>query len=210
MRSPRRLLAIAAVILLVVAVLAAGLALLTILAAPLAVATELAVLALVTGVATHRRRGRRHGSARRSGPRSAQSPPRSAQSSDLRWTAQWPAGVTAEVVPGVRDELSGVLSGWGLAGESAEPALLVVTELLDNAVEYGNGSTGLVVRFDAGSVRVEVADGSPHPPRLRPADPLAPRGRGLRIVDGLATRWGWTDEPPGKVVWAVVPAGWSS
>jgi hypothetical protein len=57
-------------------------------------------------------------------------------------------------------------------------------------------------------VRVEVRDAAAGPPRLQPHDPLRIRGRGLQLVDALATRWGWTGDPPGKVVWAEVPTSW--
>jgi anti-sigma regulatory factor (Ser/Thr protein kinase) len=198
MRS--RLLRVAAVVLVVVAVLVAGLAVLTVVTLPLVIALELAAVAVVTGVATHRRRSRR---------RRATAPPAEAGSTtEPEWTTGWPAEPAAESVATVRERLTCVLSGWGLTGEDGEPTQLVVTELLDNVIAHGRGPTRLAVRLVAGGVRVEVTDGSPDPPRLGPPDPTSAHGRGLVIVDGLAQRWGWTDEPPGKTVWAVVPPGW--
>lgn len=211
MRSPRRLLAIAATLLVVVCVLAAGLAALTILAIPLVIALELAVLALVTGVATHRRR--RRGARREppADPQPDQARPAAGQpvTSDLEWTTGWPDGPAQEAVRAIRENVAGVLSSWGLTGEAGEPTLLVVTELLDNAAEHGRGPARLAVELTGDGVRVEVSDSSPDPPRLGRLDPLVTRGRGLLLVDGLATRWGWDDRPPGKVVWALVPTGWA-
>jgi anti-sigma regulatory factor (Ser/Thr protein kinase) len=204
MRSPRRLLTVAAAVLVVVCVLAAGLAALTILTIPLVIALELTVVAVMTGVVTHRRRGRRRGAADPA-PDVEQQP----ASSELEWTAAWRVGPTHQAVPAVRERLSCVLSTWGLTGEAGEPTLLVVTELLDNAAEHGRGPARLAVELTGDGVRVAVTDGSPDAPRLRPRDLSASRGRGLQLVDGLSTRWGWTDEPPGKVVWAIVPTGWT-
>jgi anti-sigma regulatory factor (Ser/Thr protein kinase) len=212
MRSPRRLLAVAVTFLVAVCVLAAGLAALTILAIPLVIALELAVLALVTGVATHRRRrrGARRGPPADPHPDGERSVAERPPASDLQWSTGWPAGPRQGAVPAIREDVSGVLSSWGLTGEAGEPTLLVVTELLDNVAEHGRGPARLAVELTGDGVRVEVADGSPDPPRLGRPDPLGARGRGLLLVDGLATRWGWEDEPAGKVVWAVVPTGWSS
>jgi anti-sigma regulatory factor (Ser/Thr protein kinase) len=199
MRS--RLLRVAAVVLLVVAVLVAGLAVLTVVTAPLVIALELAAVAVVTGVATHRRRSRR---------RRATAPPPDPEpaGTDLEWATGWPHEPEPAAVPAVRERLTGVLSGWGLTGEAGEPTLLVVTELLDNVTAHGRGPTRLAVRLVADGVRVEVTDGSPEPPQVGPPDPAAPHGRGMVIVDGLARQWGWIDEPVGKTIWAVVPTGW--
>jgi anti-sigma regulatory factor (Ser/Thr protein kinase) len=205
MRS--RLLRVAGLVLLLVAVLVAGLAVLTVLTAPLVIALELAAVAVVTGVATHRRRSRRRRAApptRHGGPATGDGP----AGTEPEWTTGWAAEPAPGAVPAVRERLSGVLSGWGLTGEACEPTQLVVTELLDNVIAHACGPTHLAVRLVAGGVRVEVSDGSPDPPLLGHPDPAAAHGHGLVIVDGLADRWGWTDESPGKTVWAVVPPGW--
>jgi anti-sigma regulatory factor (Ser/Thr protein kinase) len=78
-------------------------------------------------------------------------------------------------------------------------AVLLASELVTNSLRYG-GSAGpgeavtftvTVVVWDAG-VRVEVtgrkADGVPV---LRPPDDEAEGGRGLRLVEDLAVRWGY-------------------
>jgi hypothetical protein len=204
MRS--RLLRVAALVLVVVAVLVAALAVLTVVTAPLVIALELAAVAVVTGVATHRRRSRRRRAA--AAPPPSEPEPGPAASSEVEWTTTWPDEPVPESVPGVRDKLACVLSGWGLSGEAGEPTLLVVTELLDNVTAHGRGPTRLLVRLVGDGVRVEVTDASPDPPELGPRDPAGSRGRGLVIVDGLALRWGWTGAPPGKTIWAVVPPSW--
>ncbi len=50
-------------------------------------------------------------------------------------------------------------------------------------------------------VRLEVADRSGRAPVPRCVDGEATGGRGLALVDGLADRWGWSPEGPGKRIW---------
>jgi anti-sigma regulatory factor (Ser/Thr protein kinase) len=84
-------------------------------------------------------------------------------------------------------------------------ALLLSSELVTNALRYGNGGgICLTVRQTPHVVRVEVQDANPAAPQLsRNLDGTAERGRGLHIVDSLATRWGHTPsaDPAGKTVW---------
>ena len=86
-----------------------------------------------------------------------------------------------------------------------EIALLLTSELVTNALRYGNGgSIGLTVRRTPDTVRVEVQDGNPAAPQLsRNLDGTGERGRGLHLIDSLATRWGHTPsaDPAGKTVW---------
>jgi anti-sigma regulatory factor (Ser/Thr protein kinase) len=76
-------------------------------------------------------------------------------------------------------------------------AVLLVSELFSNSLRHsGSGGPGgtvtVTVTAGGGIVRVEVADGSGSGvPALRPGDGDAEGGRGLRLVAGLAERWGW-------------------
>jgi anti-sigma regulatory factor (Ser/Thr protein kinase) len=84
-------------------------------------------------------------------------------------------------------------------------ALLLTSELVTNALRYGNGNgIRLTVRQTPHALRVEVHDANPAAPRLsQNLDGTAEQGRGLHIVDSLATRWGHTPsaDPAGKTVW---------
>ena len=89
-----------------------------------------------------------------------------------------------------------------LPGPELDDALLLVTELVANAVRHGEGPVTLALTRDHGRLRVEVTDASPRRPRPRDRGVEAESGRGLQIVDVLATRWG--SEPAGsagKTVW---------
>lgn len=102
---------------------------------------------------------------------------------------------------------------WGVpyGSPASETVALVVAELAANAVLHGRvpgRDFELRLRCDrpAGVVRVEVADthpGCPKPPQpgQDPADTEG--GRGLLLVDAVATRWGVEERRgPGKTVWA--------
>ncbi|MFE2037854.1 ATP-binding protein [Streptomyces scopuliridis] len=91
--------------------------------------------------------------------------------------------------------------------ESADNVQLIVSELVTNAVRYGTepgDSLLLTLTAMAASVRVEVRDPVRRRPCLRGASNERDRGRGLFIVEALAERWGVTDQPFGKAVWADV------
>lgn len=69
--------------------------------------------------------------------------------------------------------------------------LLLASELITNAVRHAATPFDLSVLVDALGVTVAVVDHDQvHPPRLRNPAPEATSGRGLRIVEELATSWG--------------------
>ncbi|MFE4971593.1 ATP-binding protein [Kitasatospora sp. NPDC056651] len=89
---------------------------------------------------------------------------------------------------------------------AAEDVLLMVSELVTNACLHARGGPReLRLSWNGARLRVEVADGSPVPPRLRPSmGPGRPGGHGLRVVDRLARAWGSRPEDGGKSVWLEV------
>jgi anti-sigma regulatory factor (Ser/Thr protein kinase) len=121
-------------------------------------------------------------------------------------------------VPWARRVLRHVLYEWQV--ESIEdPAALLVSELVTNAVEASGGRTGrdhgqllmigLTIRLTAASLVLEVWDASPLRPVPQKADTASDRGRGLLLIDTLADSWGHRAANGGKIVWcelAVPPA----
>ncbi len=85
---------------------------------------------------------------------------------------------------------------------STAAAELVVTELVTNAVLHAGGPVHVSVRTAQGSLRLAVRDGSRRRPVRPVGDPEAMTGRGLGLIEAVATRWGVQPHPAGKVVWA--------
>jgi anti-sigma regulatory factor (Ser/Thr protein kinase) len=86
-----------------------------------------------------------------------------------------------------------------------DDALILVSELVTNAVDHGHEEITLYVRVHPPGIGVAVKDEGVG--RI-PAEVVAPAaaaasGRGLLIVDALASSWGVTpvNPPPGKTVW---------
>jgi anti-sigma regulatory factor (Ser/Thr protein kinase) len=108
---------------------------------------------------------------------------------------------SASAVRQARQTTAEVLAKWRCAPECVDDAVLIVSEMVTNAIQHGHGRARLRLCRSAGVLRVEVQDASPRLPRLLPVDSVAERGRGLRIVARLASRWGSTRLRDGKVVW---------
>lgn len=109
------------------------------------------------------------------------------------------------------------LATWGLPYGTGphEEIVLVLGELTANAVRHGQvpgRDFHLLLHVCAltRTARIEVTDTRTERTPPDPAELHAPGaedtgGRGLLLVAGLATRWGWhlRSDGPGKTVWAV-------
>jgi anti-sigma regulatory factor (Ser/Thr protein kinase) len=100
-----------------------------------------------------------------------------------------------------REFVTGVPRMFPDAG-TADDAALVTAELATNAVMHARSAFSVTVSRRDGIVRIAVRDASTQVPRLRAPDRFSGAGRGLRIVSGLASRWGTELLPRGKIVWA--------
>jgi anti-sigma regulatory factor (Ser/Thr protein kinase) len=106
---------------------------------------------------------------------------------------------------------STVTDGLGpdVAQRTIEDVLLVISELVTNAVRHAGADTEgdtieVTVRKTGRAVRIEVADSAPATePQLRRDD--APGGMGLVVVSGLCPQWGTEQEEGRKTVWAEYP-----
>ena len=86
-----------------------------------------------------------------------------------------------------------------------QDVLLVVSELVTNAVMHAGTRARLELRLLDDAVEVRLTDGDRRTPRRRTlvGGPAA-QGRGLVLLQALAERWGADTEPGGKTVWAVL------
>jgi DNA-binding response OmpR family regulator/anti-sigma regulatory factor (Ser/Thr protein kinase) len=85
--------------------------------------------------------------------------------------------------------------------ERVDVTVLLVSELLANAVVHAG--TGVRLRLDVGSetLRVEVEDAGTQMPDPVVSDQMAEGGRGWLMVEQLADRCGWNRLDLGKSVW---------
>lgn len=81
-----------------------------------------------------------------------------------------------------------------------EDVVLVVSELVTNAVRAEAAVIDLSLVVEDERVQVEISDDAEGWPRMRRADPEDLSGRGLAIVDQLADRWDTTQLRRGKRV----------
>lgn len=85
--------------------------------------------------------------------------------------------------------------------------LLVVSELVANAVMHARTPMTLTAETDGDGVRVAVADGSHVLPHWSPRSLTSMAGRGLPLIARLSRSWGVEPLPGGgKRVWATVDA----
>ncbi|WP_424862767.1 ATP-binding protein [Streptomyces sp. MMS24-I29] len=105
------------------------------------------------------------------------------------------------------------LSAWGL-DHATDPAELVISELVANAVRHARGPMVRVIveRPADDQVYLGVVDRAPNAlPQQQTPHAEAAQGRGLLMVDAFTTRWGYDRLGPvtrfwGKRVWALLPA----
>ena len=97
----------------------------------------------------------------------------------------------------VRHTFEGI-SPWIMA-----TAQLLASELVANAIVHGSGSPALALDLREDCIHVEVHDADPTRNVVRPVNlgRSSPHGRGLAIVDALASSWGVRVHDHGKAVW---------
>jgi anti-sigma regulatory factor (Ser/Thr protein kinase) len=100
-----------------------------------------------------------------------------------------------------RDRAARELQGWG-DPDSRHAVVLLISELVTNAVIHARSTVtvDLAVRDD-GPVIVKVHDESPVRPTARRHQADRPGGRGMHLLNSLATRWGVEDSRIGKSIW---------
>jgi anti-sigma regulatory factor (Ser/Thr protein kinase) len=115
--------------------------------------------------------------------------------------ATWDIPADPSLVAAIRKQVVGQLERWRLT-ETAFTAELVVSELVTNAIRYGERPIRLRLIHDAAILICEVSDASPTAPHLRRAKTYDEGGRGLLLVAQLTQRWGTRHTPDGKTIWA--------
>lgn len=114
-----------------------------------------------------------------------------------------------EAVSVVRRRARSVLAEWKLSACVVDDALLVISELLTNAIVHALPPAALRLSWTkadrAGALRIEVTDAGPAtaagPGPATAADPDE-HGRGIGIVNALSARRGVRVHPGGVTRWA--------
>ncbi|MFF8831028.1 SpoIIE family protein phosphatase [Streptomyces sp. NPDC015131] len=118
--------------------------------------------------------------------------------------ARWTVERLPDAVLHARRFTARTLSGWGVT-EEADVALLIVSELVTNAVTHTPGEVRLDLTLAGDRLRIAVNDASPRAPvRSAGVDWEATGGRGLLLVEALSTTWGSVPLGGGKQVWSEV------
>ncbi|WP_210577163.1 SpoIIE family protein phosphatase [Streptomyces sp. GESEQ-4] len=102
-----------------------------------------------------------------------------------------------------REYARGQLLSWDLE-PLVDTAELLVSELVTNALRYGEGEIRLRLLLDRTLV-CEVWDSGLVQPRRRRARDTDEGGRGLQLVGLLSAAWGSRRTPRGKTVWFELP-----
>ncbi|HET6965393.1 MAG TPA: ATP-binding protein [Acidimicrobiales bacterium] len=95
------------------------------------------------------------------------------------------------------------LSVWEV-DQGVDEALLVVSELVSNAVVHARTAVRVRVQYDGVAVRLEVRDENSRLPALAPCPLDATSGRGLMLIGSLSSSWGIEHFGEGKVIWAEI------
>ncbi len=113
-------------------------------------------------------------------------------------------------VPVSRHLVLELLRAWDVPHDREDAALLV-TELVSNVIDHVQGEASLTLELGVSDewLRIAVVDGSSVRPVVHELSLDRPRGRGMRMVQAIAHRWGAEDHRGGKRVWFELspPAG---
>ncbi|MFE9816966.1 ATP-binding protein [Streptomyces sp. NBC_00236] len=107
---------------------------------------------------------------------------------------------SATTIAGARETAREFLEGLlpVIAAETADSVVLVVSELVTNALRHGGGTCTLDLTAHPDSIDVTVHDGSPQTPRMRTPDLNGGTGGfGWPMVNRLASATAITPRPPG-------------
>jgi anti-sigma regulatory factor (Ser/Thr protein kinase) len=111
-------------------------------------------------------------------------------------------------VPAARHVLLELLGSWAVPHDHDDAGLLL-SELVSNVIDHVGDEATLTVEVHSSGdwLRIGVVDGSAIRPVVQELDHDRPRGRGLRMLQLIAVRWGSDEIGDGKRVWFELAAG---
>lgn len=97
------------------------------------------------------------------------------------------------------------LRTWGVSADDMDTVLLVVSELVTNALVHTDGRVRLDLTLVNHRLRVAVADSSPRTPaKATSIGWEATGGRGILLVEAMSASWGTVPVSGGKQVWSEI------
>ncbi|MFJ8659856.1 ATP-binding protein [Streptomyces sp. NPDC093795] len=97
-----------------------------------------------------------------------------------------------------------LVAGRPLRSTTENDAVLVVSELVTNAIRYADGECTLDLALEGGGIGIDVHDHNPEPPRPTAHDPAREGGFGWGIVTRLVASLTVHRDADGKTVHAHV------
>jgi anti-sigma regulatory factor (Ser/Thr protein kinase) len=89
-----------------------------------------------------------------------------------------------------------------IPAETLDSVELMVSELASNCIRHADTGFEITVIETDSAIRIEASDEGEGEPHMRTPGPTEPDGRGLQIVDMLASSWGFERlRRGGKTVW---------
>jgi len=130
-----------------------------------------------------------------------------------RAALSWIGRLDLSSMVAVRDARQYVQAGLvdSFPGDRLDDLVLIVSEVVTNAVLHGAPPGTLGIFLSDALVRIEVSDSSSAAPVLGTFHHESQRGRGMALLDSLSDRWGAVVGPgEGKIVWFEVDRPWST
>lgn len=105
-----------------------------------------------------------------------------------------------------RAAVGAALASWGCPPEAVDDSRLLVSELIGNALKHAPGTWITLDLMQVGDrLLVEVTDGSVAQPVVHRADPEEEQGRGMFLVQAIASAWGARRDGHGrKTTWCTL------
>ncbi|MEU6351031.1 ATP-binding protein [Streptomyces sp. NPDC047072] len=109
-------------------------------------------------------------------------------------------------MPFARHQVIDQVRTWGVPvdDDTADTIQLVASELIANAVIHGTGPVTVKLSLKTGRLVIDVHDGNSAYLQASCAQIDGESGRGLALVELLASRLGWEPSAEGKRVWAEI------
>ncbi len=117
----------------------------------------------------------------------------------------WTVWRVPEAVRHARRFSRRTLRTWGIEDDAMDAVLLVVSELVTNALVHTEGPVRLDLTLINHRLRLAVADSSPRTP-VKPTSIgwEATGGRGILLVEAMSAAWGTVPVSGGKQVWSEI------